>query len=299
MTAAEDDKIIPRNPCQIKGAGDEKAPERPVLTVAQAFALAERIGRRPVGNIWQLPAGGYRLRFGRDGIMHASPEVFDTRAAAEWALWKLADEGRADFRHDRRFSAFVLVATFASLRWGEAIALRRGDLDLEAGSVRVRAAYVERSTGEILLGPPKPRAGRRVVGIPAVIIPELRDHLAVFVQAEADALVFPGPKGGPMRRSNFNKLSGWPHAVRSTGAEGLHVHDLRHTGNTFAASSGAGLRDLMVRMGHDSERAALIHQHEARGADQRITGAIDAHVQAEKAKNSSDGADPGAAELAG
>jgi integrase len=109
-----------------------------------------------------------------------------------------------------------------------------------------------------------------------------------------------GWQTGPMRRSNFNKLTGWTHAVRSIGAEGLHVHDLRHTGNTFAASSGAGLRDLMVRMGHGGERAALIYQHEARGADQRITGAIDAHVQAEKAKSShDDGGDPGAVELAG
>lgn len=35
MTAAEEDEIISRNPCRIKGAGDEKAGERPVLTVAQ------------------------------------------------------------------------------------------------------------------------------------------------------------------------------------------------------------------------------------------------------------------------
>ena len=47
----------------------------------------------------------------------------------------------------------------------------------------------------------------------------------------------------------------------------------------------------MVRMGHDSERAALIYQHEARGADHRITGAIDAHVQAERAKNGDSDAD--------
>jgi hypothetical protein len=46
----------------------------------------------------------------------------------------------------------------------------------------------------------------------------------------------------------------------------------------FAANSGAGLRDLMARMGHDSERAALIYQHEARGADKAITDAIGAHV---------------------
>jgi integrase len=41
---------------------------------------------------------------------------------------------------------------------------------------------------------------------------------------------------------------------------GLHFHDLRHAGNQFAAQSGARLRDLMARMGHDSERAALICQ---------------------------------------
>ena len=56
-------------------------------------------------------------------------------------------------------------------------------------------------------------------------------------------------------------MSGWPHAVRAIGIEGLHFHDLRHAGNHFAAASGAGLKDLMARMGHDSERAALIYQH--------------------------------------
>ena len=35
----------------------------------------------------------------------------------------------------------------------------------------------------------------------------------------------------------------------------------------------------MARMGHDSERAAMIYQHESRGADKTITDAIDRHVQ--------------------
>jgi hypothetical protein len=48
-----------------------------------------------------------------------------------------------------------------------------------------------------------------------------------------------------------------------------------------AAVSGAGQRDLMARMGHDSERAAIIYQHQARGADAAITSAIDAHIEAE------------------
>jgi len=281
MTATEEDMILTRNPCRIKGAGDENAPERPVLTVAQVFALAEQIGRRPVGNVRKLAAGGYRLRFSRDGVMRTFPEVFATRVDAECALWELAYTGRADCTHDRRYCALVLLAAFASLRWGEVTALRRADLDLSAGTVRIRAAYIERSTGEMLLGPPKSRAGRRVVGIPDAIIPALRKHLMIFVKDDPNALVFPGAKGGPLRRGNFNGMSSWPQAVRSIGAEGLHFHDLRHTGNTFAAASGAGLKDLMARMGHDSERAAMIYQHEARGADKKITNAIDAHVQAE------------------
>ena len=289
MTATEDDKILTRNPCRIRGAGDEETAERPVLTVAQVFELAERVGRRPVGNIRKLPAGGYRLRFRRHGVMRTAPEVFGTRQEAERSLWKMADDGRADSNTDRRFRALVLLATFASLRWGEVTALRRCDLDLARGTVRVRAAFVERSTGEILLGPPKSKAGRRVVGIPSAIIPALREHLAVFVKPEPGALVFPGVQGGPLRRSNFNKMSAWPYAVRSIGAEGLHVHDLRHTGNTFAASGGAGIKDLMARMGHDSERAAMIYQHEARGADQTITSAIDRHVQAEQRGDDDDG----------
>jgi integrase len=273
-TAVEDDTLLPRNPCRIRGAGTENAGERPVLTVAQVFELAEQVGRRPVGNIRQIP-DGYRLRFGRHGEMRTSPEVYASRAEAERALWKMAIEGRADCHHDRRFYALVLLATFASLLWGEATALRRCDLDLAAATVRVRAPYVERSTGEMLIGPPKSKAGRRNVGIPAVIVPVLREHLTVFARDEPGALVFPGARGGPLRRGNFNKMSAWPHAVESIGMTGLHFHDLRHTGNQFAAQSGARLRDLMARMGHDSERAALIYQHEAQGADRAITNVID------------------------
>jgi integrase len=64
----------------------------------------------------------------------------------------------------------------------------------------------------------------------------------------------------------------------------VHFHDLRHTGNTFAAASGVGIKDLMARMGHDSERAAMIYQHQARGADRAITSAIDSHVEAERGR---------------
>ena len=50
------------------------------------------------------------------------------------------------------------------------------------------------------------------------------------------------------------------------------------------ADAGPAAPQAPPRMGHDSERAALIYRHEARGADKAITNAIDTHVQAEKVK---------------
>ncbi|MEU3163769.1 tyrosine-type recombinase/integrase [Streptosporangium sp. NPDC006930] len=278
MTAAEEDHIISRNPCRIRGAGDEHAQERPVLTVAQVFELADLVGRRPVGNVRKLKDNAYRLRFQRHGEMRTHPEVFTTRADAERALWKMGTDGRADCTHDRRFHALVLLTTFASLRWGEVSALRRSDIDLDAGTVRIRAAFVERSTGELVLGQPKSKAGRRVVGIPQGVISVLREHLATYVQEDPGALVFPGAKGGPLRRSGFNTRTRWVDVVREMGLPGLHLHDLRHTGNMLAAESGAGLKDLMARMGHDNVRAAMIYQHAVRGADRTITDAIDRQI---------------------
>ena len=46
LNTAVDDALIRRNPCRIKGAGTEHSPERPTLTVAQIYALADAVGSR-------------------------------------------------------------------------------------------------------------------------------------------------------------------------------------------------------------------------------------------------------------
>jgi integrase len=93
-----------------------------------------------------------------------------------------------------------------------------------------------------------------------------------FVESDADSLVFVGPKGGRLRRSNFRDI--WIIARDEAGLPGLHLHDLRHTGNTMAAATGASLRELMERMGHSSPRAALIYQHATRERDEAIAAAM-------------------------
>jgi hypothetical protein len=68
---------------------------------------------------------------------------------------------------------------------------------------------------------------------------------------------------------------------------------LRRPGGQHPGLSGiriidAGLRDLMARMGHDSERAAMICHHQARGADQAISSAIDALIEADRTDDGDD-----------
>ena len=77
-----------------------------------------------------------------------------------------------------------------------------------------------------------------------------------------------------MRRGNFQPI--WAKALKKAGLpRGFHFHDLRHTGNTWAAGSGANLRELMDRMGHSSMRAAVIYLHANRGASKAIAAGID------------------------
>jgi integrase len=111
----------------------------------------------------------------------------------------------------------------------------------------------------------KSRAGKRVVPIPTLIIPVIRWHLACFAEPGDEALVFTSPGGMPLHHSNFRRRV-WLPALTSAGLPAIHFHDLRHTGNTLAASAGATLRELMDRMGHDSERAAMVYLH---GSDER------------------------------
>lgn len=63
MTAVNEDRILLRNPCQVRGADKEQPQERPVLTVPEVRALAEAMPRRYRAMI--LLTTFASLRFGR------------------------------------------------------------------------------------------------------------------------------------------------------------------------------------------------------------------------------------------
>ena len=172
-----------------------------------------------------------------------------------------------------RYRAMLLLAMWGGLRFGELAGLTRADLDLVARTVRVSRQVQELGDGRLVTGPPKTDAGHRTVAIPPHVAPAIKTHLAQWVGADAVALVFSSPDGSGLRRSNFNRRA-WQPACRAAGLTGLRFHDLRHTGNTLAASTGASTKELMSRMGHASPRAALMYQHATSERDRVLADAL-------------------------
>ncbi|MGH9064694.1 MAG: tyrosine-type recombinase/integrase [Acidimicrobiales bacterium] len=171
-----------------------------------------------------------------------------------------------------RYRVLVLLATFTGLQLGELLALTRQRVDLLHGTVTVTEQLQELAGGSVVVGPPKTHAGLRTVALPAFLLPELEAHLDRWAAPGLDGLLFVGEEGGPLRRGVLQRH--WRAAARQVGLPDLHFHDLRHTGNTLAAATGASTKELMARMGHASPQAALRYQHATAERDVAIAAAL-------------------------
>ena len=236
-------------------------------TVAKAYRLLHAILQTAVQDEL-IPKNPCVLK----GASVERPAERPTASVAQ--VYELAEAIAPEYR------AMVLLATFTGLRLGEIRALKKSRLDLLHLKVRVVEQYQQLANGEQVLGPPKTDAGRRTVAIPDAIVPDLEAHLAEFVGPGKDGLMFVGTQGQPIRLATFYKS--WGKAVRDVGLDGFHFHDLRHTGNTLAAATGASTKELMSRMGHASPRAALIYQHATQDRDAAIAAALSDVIGAAK-----------------
>ncbi|WP_392544207.1 tyrosine-type recombinase/integrase [Oryzobacter telluris] len=177
-----------------------------------------------------------------------------------------------------RFRALVLVCAWCALRQGEVLELRRGDVDVLRGTIRVERA-VSWVHGQAIVGTPKSAAGTRTVAVPPHLLPALQHHLDTFTGPRDKDLVFPGTDGeAHLQPSTLYKP--WRTSRDAAGRPDLRLHDLRHTGATMAAMAGATLAELQQRLGHSSVNAALRYQHAAAGRDRQIADALSAMARA-------------------
>lgn len=179
-----------------------------------------------------------------------------------------------------RYRVIVLLAAWCALRVGELTELRRKDVDLKNGVLKIERA-VTRAEGWIAIGAPKSRAGIRPVAIPPHVLPILTEHMAT-ISSSPEALLFTASDGvSNMLPSALNQV--FRRARAKAGRPDLRFHDLRHTGATLAAEAGATLAELMSRLGHSSVDAALRYQHASAAGDRKLADKLSAMYEAVKA----------------
>jgi integrase len=166
----------------------------------------------------------------------------------------------------------VLLATWCQLRRGEILGLRRCDIDLDNSTIAVEQSRTYRMNGKSFIKEPKSKASRRTLAVPIEMIAALSTHLSLYTVPESEALIFVGRDGKPL---TANALQGsWERARESIGRKDLRLHDLRHTGLTLSAATGATTAELMHRAGHSSAAAALRYQHATEDRDRILATAL-------------------------
>jgi integrase len=218
LQTAEDDELILRNPCRLKGAGHSH--------------------KR------------------RESIALSPTELADLAAAMP-----------------RQWRALTLMSGWCGLRIGEAAGLRRGDVDLDQGVIRVaQTAQYLGTPARLVIGPPKSARGVRLVHMPAHVTTAMAEHLATRVGREPKDFVWTRRDGQPLSRHTV--LSAFRRAVESIGREDMVWHDLRHTANTLAADAGASQATLQARMGHADPKVSAIYLHTSKAHDRRLADVL-------------------------
>lgn len=151
------------------------------------------------------------------------------------------------------YDLLTAVMGVCGLRWGEAVALRRCHTDLLRRRLRVEESLAEVS-GHFVWGPTKSHA-RRSVPLSPGLIAGMASHLGC-VDADPRALLFTGPKGGPLRYRYF-LMKPWRTGLASLGLPPVGVHVLRHSAAARMIAAGGSAKTLQTVLGHRSAAFSL------------------------------------------
>lgn len=188
----------------------------------------------------------------------ADPPKLTAAGASEMNYWN-PEEARAFLacvEQDRLFSLWrVYLAT--GMRRGEALALRRRDLDLDDARVTVARSVV---CVDYVPQISTPKNGKtRTIDLDAETVAVLRAHLRAQAEDRLalglgkqsdDGLVFTTIEGEPVHPDSIsNAFEG---LVKRAGVRRIRLHDTRHTHVAIAIDQGADPKTIQTRLGHHS-----------------------------------------------
>src|SRR6266851_2805352 len=182
----------------------------------------------------------------------------------------------------RRLYGVALTGLATGMRRGEIVALRWGDVDLDAGKIRVERSLEQTNAG-LAFKEPKTKAGRRTVSIPSSVVTGLRDHwreqqkqrLALGMgKARTEDLVFPRWDGGPWPPDRLS--STWAKTVSTLKLPEVTFHALRHTHASQLIAAGLDVVTVSRRIGHSNPTVTLtVYAHLFGNTDERAAAAVE------------------------
>lgn len=168
---------------------------------------------------------------------------------------------------------------------GEVLGLRWDDVDLAAGTLRVRGQLQrDPDTGDLVFVETKTARSRRTLPLPPTVLATLRRHLERQAAERFDAdnwadlgLVFATTVGTPIHPRNDYRS--FREIIRQAGLRQVRLHDLRHTAASVLLAQGVPARVVMEILGHSQISVTLnIYAHVApeiaREAASRLEGAL-------------------------
>nr|WP_169813056.1 site-specific integrase [Nocardia niwae] len=150
-----------------------------------------------------------------------------------------------------RFRTMVFMLAYTGIRFGEAIALRTADVDLERRRIWVRRSATG-VTGEGIVETDTKNHTTRAVPVPGTLSKDLENLLK---GRRRDALVFPSHKGGYLTSTEFRWV--FDQAANDVGLAGVVPHGLRHTAASLAISAGANIKVVQRMLGHKTATLTL------------------------------------------
>ena len=151
----------------------------------------------------------------------------------------------------------LLLELSTGLRRGEICALQWNDLNLKTGALQVER-QVHRVRGELVVSPPKTKAGRRTVLLP----PPVLNVLKVYRTTSTSRWMFPSPvkEDSPMDPTAVRKRLST--ILKRADCRRLRFHDLRHSFATASLEHGMDVKTLNTIIGHVSSSTTLnIYAH--------------------------------------
>jgi integrase len=167
------------------------------------------------------------------------------------------------------------TAYLTGAREGELLALRWTDLELpKEGSGKMvirRSLSWARPQGEEIRPryfPPKTKAGRRTISIPALLVAELK-RWKLQCPISEDGLVFPGADGKPMTHGKMLQAQFYP-ALSRAKLRRVTFHTLRHSCASAMIASGAPITEVQHRLGHAPAITLLVYSHFLKHAESDV-----------------------------